>query len=48
MKELDQIIYLEDGNIQAIGKHQELYEGNKNYRDLCQSFDKKQTRNEAR
>ena len=48
MKNLDQIIYLEDGNIQAIGKHQALYENNKDYRDLCQSFDKKQTRNEVK
>ncbi len=47
MKKLDHIIYIEDGQIRDQGQHDALYERNKQYRDLCQSFDQKTQKNEV-
>ena len=47
MKKLDRIIYIENGEIHDQGKHDELYERNEQYRDLCQSYEKQTNKNEV-
>ncbi len=35
LKRVDRIIVLKDGAIEAVGTHEELYESDEYYRDLC-------------
>ncbi|HOM03453.1 MAG TPA: ABC transporter ATP-binding protein [Acetivibrio sp.] len=38
LKALDKIVFIEDGKVAALGKHEELYQNNKVYRDIINNF----------